>query len=95
MLHISTKLKQFHWKALHIEQLNQYTRNDIQCSLRQFDVGPTRTRAEISLICDYFKMIIIIINCKLCDVTLGRGCHRNVSTCDKDGEGVKTIMKFM
>ena len=35
--------------------------------LAQFDVAPTRTRAGISLICDY------LINCKMCDVTLDRG----------------------
>ena len=33
ILNVSTKLKQFHWKALNIAQLNQYTHNDIQCSL--------------------------------------------------------------
>ena len=36
--------------------------------LVQFDVAPTRTRAGISLICDY------LINCKICDVTLGQKC---------------------
>ena len=49
--------------------------------LAQFDVAPTRTRAEIPLICDY------LLNCKICDVTLVRGL-RNVTTCDKDGGGV-------
>ena len=35
-------------------------------------------------------------NCKICDVTtrLGRGL-RNETTCDKDGGGVKKIMKFV
>ena len=52
--------------------------------LAQFDIAPTRTRAGISLICDY------LINCKICDVTLGGGMVlRNVTTCDKDGEGGK------
>ena len=55
----------------------------------QFDVAPTRTRAQISLICDY------LINCKICDVTLDGGDLRNVTTCDKDGGGVKKIMKFV
>ena len=49
--------------------------------LAQFDVAPTRIRAGISLICDY------LINCKICDVTLGRGGLRNVTTCHRDGEG--------
>ena len=35
--------------------------------LAQFDVAATRTRAGISLICDY------LINCKIYDVTLGGG----------------------
>ena len=35
--------------------------------LAQFEVAPTYTRAEILLICDY------LINCKICDITLGRG----------------------
>ena len=52
--------------------------------LAQFDDAPTRTRTGILLICDY------LINCKICDVTLGRGGGlRNVTTWDKDGEGVK------
>ena len=52
--------------------------------LAQFDVASTRTRARISLICDY------LINCKICDVTLdGGGGLRNVTTCDKDRGGVK------
>ena len=51
--------------------------------LAQFDVAPTRTRAGISLIWDY------LIKCKIFDVTLGRGDLRNVTTCDKDGGGVK------
>ena len=34
--------------------------------LAQFNVAPTRTRVGISLICNY------LINCKICDVTLGR-----------------------
>ena len=55
--------------------------------LAQFDAAPARTRAGISLICDY------LINCKICDVTLYGGL-RNVTTCDKDGGGVK-IMKFV
>ena len=54
--------------------------------LAQLDVAPTRTRARISLICDY------LINFKICDVTLGRGDLRNMTTCDKDGGG---IMKFV
>ena len=58
--------------------------------LAQFnvDVAPTCTRAGISLICDY------LINCKICDVTLGRGDLKNVTICDKDGGGVK-IMKLV
>ena len=41
--------------------------------LAQFDVVPSRTGAGILLICDYLIIIIIIIiNCKICDVTLGR-----------------------
>ena len=48
--------------------------------LEQFNVASTRTRAAISLICDY------LINSKICDVTL---VLRNVITCDKDGGGVK------
>ena len=35
--------------------------------LAQFAVALTRTRAGISLICDY------LINCKICDVTQGTG----------------------
>ena len=46
------------------------------------DVVLTRTRAEISLICDY------LINFQICDVTLGGGL-RNVTACDKDGGRVK------
>ena len=46
--------------------------------LAQFDVAPTCTRAGISLICDY------LVNCKICDVTLGR---EGVQKYDKDGEG--------
>ena len=30
---------------------------------------------------------ITTINFKICDVTIGRGGLRNVTTCDKDGEG--------
>ena len=47
------------------------------------DVAPSGIRTGISLICDY------LINCKICYVTLGRGYLRNVTTCDKDGGGVK------
>ena len=47
------------------------------------DVAPYRTRAGISLICDY------LIKCKICDFTLSRGDLRNVATRDKDGGGVK------
>ena len=53
--------------------------------LAQFDVAPTRIRAGISLICDY------LINCKICDVTLGRVGLRNVTTCNKDGGEVKKL----
>ena len=42
------------------------------------DFAPSRTRAGISLICDY------LINCKICDVTLGRG-----GIYDKDGGSVE------
>ena len=51
-------------------------------TINEFDVAPTRTRAEISLICDY------LINFKICDVTLGGGLI-NVTPCDKDGGWVK------
>ena len=54
--------------------------------LAQIDVAPTLTRAGISLICDY------LINCKICNVTLGRGGGpRNVTTCEKDGGGIKKL----
>ena len=33
-------------------------------------------------------------NCKICDVTLGGGGLRNVTTCDKGGRG-KKVMKFV
>ena len=71
-----------HW-TLHIEQLNQYTAMTFHVHVTQFDVTPSRTNAGISLICDY------LINCETCDVTLGRGGLRNVTTCDKDGGRVK------
>ena len=46
--------------------------------LAQFHVAPIRTRAGISLIRDS------LINCKVCDVTLGGvGSLRNVTTFDK------------
>ena len=51
--------------------------------LAQFDVAQTRTRAGISLICEY------LINFKICDFILGRGGLRNVTTFDKLGGGVK------
>ena len=47
--------------------------------LAQLDITPTRISAGITLICDY------LINCKICDVTLGRGL-KNVTICDKNGE---------
>ena len=53
------------------------------------DVAPTRTRAGISLICDY------LINRRICDVTLVRGDLRNVTTSDKDGGGVKKSEKLL
>ena len=62
--------------------------------LAQFDIAPTRTCAGISLICDYLIIIgliiiiIIITKCKICDVTLDGGLI-NVTTCNKDGGGVK------
>ena len=68
---------------MHIEQLNLMTINV------HIDIAPTRTRAGISLICDY------LINCNVCDVTLGRRDLRNVTTCDKDGGGVNKIMKLV
>ena len=50
--------------------------------LAQFDVAPTRTRAGISLICDYF------INCKIFDVTLGReGVSEMWPPVKRTGEG--------
>ena len=62
ILHVSTKLEQFHWKAL--DKLNNLTNIHVMTfnvHLAQFDVAPTRTSAGISLICDY------LINCKICD----------------------------
>ena len=52
--------------------------------LEQFDVAPTR--AGILLICDY------LINCKVCDVTLGGGLSNGPG--QGRGKG-KKIMKFV
>ena len=50
--------------------------------LAQFDVAPTRTGAGISLICDY------LIDCKICDVTLGReGISEMRPRVTRTGEG--------
>ena len=50
--------------------------------LAQFDVAPTR------------NLIISRRKIAKCDVTLGGGGLRNVTTCDKGGRG-KKIMKFV
>ena len=84
ILHVSAKLKQFHWKALNIAQLNQYTRNDIQCSL-----SAIRRRAN-SCTCGNF------VNLRLFNKLQNMGRHtglggglRNVTTYDKDGRGIR------
>ena len=89
ILHVSTELKKVPLKSIEHCALNNLTNIHVMTfnvHLAKFDVAPIRTRARISLICDY------LINCKICDVTLGRGGLRNVTTCDKDrGEVNKSL----
>ena len=70
IIHVSTKLKQFHRKALNSEHctLSNLTNKNVMilnALLTQFDVAPTRTRAGISLICDYlineFDLMLILL----------------------------------
>jgi hypothetical protein len=75
ILHISTKLKQFHLKAFEHCTLNNLTNIHVMTfnvHLAQLDVAPTRN--------------LIISKCKI---------EKYVTTCDKDGGGVKNIMKFV
>ena len=86
ILHVSTKIKRIPLKSIKHRTLNNLSNIHVMTfnvHLEQLDVAPTRTRVGISLICYY------LINCKICDVTLGKGGLRNVTTCDKDGRGVK------
>jgi len=53
ILQVSTKLKQFHRKALNIPQLNNLTNIQVMTFNVQFDVASTHTRAGISFIWDY------------------------------------------
>ena len=83
-------MKQFHWKALNTCTLKNLTKIHVMTfnvHLAHFDVAPTRTRAGISLICDY------LINCKICYVTLRRGEYQK---CDHLWRGrSQQIMKFV